>query len=318
MVADKILSTADSPLSRFRKLSPTLNHAFADYPLFYEAVNKFLSVAIVHYFAAFFARVVLAFKTELLDHLTPFVYDYYVAADEWVLSHVVLKAEAYIPQLKTLHYADFKPAALKKTASNYIALAKSYAESSKENVTSYVKTTADPIVANTVSSVNPVLAPVNKTLETVLQTYLPADTTTAAVSDAVPTPSTDSNEVSKLISLTRDATGRTINVVHNTATKAIKIPSDLSGHFSTVYGNELKTHKSVPSALIHTSTELVSEVKTKVGLNKKVAEVADAVTTKVNGLAESAAEATVKASGAVRETVDSVDNQVSGQISVGA
>jgi hypothetical protein len=278
----KITNHVESPLTRARKLSPTFTHAYNSYPLVEELVQVVLSIQIVNYIATVISQGVLKLKEEVLDKYVSFVFSIYTTLDEYVLKTFVIGLfDKYVPIAKQVHLKDLSPFALYKTFKSYVV--------------SFYKDVESKTKPAVVSTVNPILSPVNNSIEKAIDAYLPKPTEAVATT-------TSSDEIDKLFKLTSTAIGRTIPIVEAKYQAVKKYPVELQSHVSKIYNSELdKSEKSIPRAVVGTSTELATEISQNLGLTQKAKEVG-------NGASEAVASAS--------EAVENLP--ANGSISVGA
>lgn len=250
---EKIANHVESPLTRARKLSPSLSHAYNTYPLVEEFSHSILSIQLVNYFATLLAQLVLQVKSQALDKYVPFVFKYYTKVDEFVLSTILVGIlEKYTPFIKSLKFADLSPHALFSTAKSQFA-----------SLYKAVETKSQPIITSTV---NPILSPVNNTLESAIDSYLPKPTATITTTTTV----TSTSEINKLVQLTQSAYERSIPALQTKLEEVKKYPGEFQTHVSQVYtSNYEKSDKSISKAIVGTSKDIAIEIK-RLGTQKGV------------------------------------------------
>lgn len=202
--------------------------------------------------------------------------------DEFILNTLFVGVvDKYAPLFTELHAKDLTPSAV-------------YAKSKSLATSSYTKF-SDKTKPTVIATVNPILSPVNTSLERAIGTYLPKPTDAAA--GVAPT-STD--EIDKLMKLTTTVYQRSIPLIDSKFQAAKKYPVELQSHVSKIYQSKLdKNDKSIPRAVVGTSQELTAETLHSLGFteNKTLAE-----TTSTQ----------------LGEVVESLQNGADGIISVGA
>ncbi|CEP21702.1 unnamed protein product [Cyberlindnera jadinii] len=288
---ERLVNHVESPLTRLRRLSPSVTHSYNSYPFVQETVEFILGFQLINQVSTFIAQTALKLYDDAIVKYAPGIYKVYYSVDEFILNSLIIGVvDKFLPFLKKVHLGDLTPGAL--LASLKAAIVSKYNE---------LFASTKPAV---VAAVNPILSPVNTTFESAIDTYLPKPVSTVDVATAEVT---SPDEIDKLIKLTTTAYKRAVPIIDSKIENVKKYPVDLQIHVSKIYNSNLETNdKSIPRAVLGTSHELYNETLKSLGITEgkntnssTIAEVTSAVNEVTAPIVEQVSEAVESVSTAV-------------------
>lgn len=236
-------------VSSFIKQSASLTHS-QKYPIVNEVSKYLSSFYFISYFATLFSKISLDLKNEILKKYAKFLVDWIDYVDGLNDIYILGNVDYYFPWLQKIQLKDLHPINV------YNLIVSSLKDYYNFSVLKLNELNDNKIKPAIIKNTDTLIAPVNSKLSTIIDTYLPSETTSS---------SSSSSELGKFFNLLSVAYQRSKPLILGKYQNVKQYP----GKIQSIYNEELvKNDQNVTKAITNTSIEISSKTLSTIGLSK--------------------------------------------------